>query len=105
MKYSSVLTAVTTFLATFSAAAPTFATNWVYIGHASTGEALYIDNDSIFKGQNGSDNLVVFTYSLNEEELSAIADCSKNEWYVEDYEEPFSPESQATQDMLNYVCN
>lgn len=103
MKYNSVITAVTTFLATFSAAAPAFATNWVYIGHASTGEALYVDSDSIFKGQNGSNHLVAFSYSLNEEELNAMADCSKNEWYVEDFG-TYSPESQATQDMLNYVC-
>ncbi|MBE9042796.1 hypothetical protein IQ235_18720 [Oscillatoriales cyanobacterium LEGE 11467] len=99
MKIKSAFTAVAASLATFAAAAPSLAVSWVYIGQASTGEAINVDSDSIYEREEG----IGFTYSLNDEVITAVAYCSSNQWYAEGYG-VYSPQSQATQDMLSYVC-
>ncbi|MDY6937626.1 MAG: hypothetical protein SWY16_08155 [Cyanobacteriota bacterium] len=103
MKIKSTFAAVTASLATFIAAAPSLATYWVYMGEASTGESVYVDRDSIAKGQGSQNYVVSFTYSLNEEEFIALGNCSSNTWYVEGYG-TYSPQSEATQNMMDYVC-
>lgn len=99
MPFRSAFTGVTACLATLSAAGASLATNWIYIGHVTTGEALSVDSDSIYGRRDG----IGFRYKLDSEIINAVAYCSSNEWYAEGYG-VYSPQSQATQDMLNYIC-
>jgi hypothetical protein len=73
---------------------------WQFIGTASTGESVFVDSSSIKK----SADVIDFTYRIKGEVLVARADCSGNRWYVNKYDRWYSPSSQATQDMLSYVC-
>ncbi len=73
---------------------------WKFIGKALTGEIIFIDTASIQKsGLN-----IIFTYRIGEEIITARADCSRNQWYANSYNKWYSPSSQATQDMLGYIC-
>jgi hypothetical protein len=99
MNIKSVLTAVTASLTTLAFTSPSFAANWIYIGNIATGESLYVDRDSIYGRSDG----IGFSYRLDAEIINAVAYCSSNEWYAEGYG-VYSPQSKATQDMLNYVC-
>jgi len=72
---------------------------WQSTGLASTGEMLAVDNESI-SVENGR---VVFKYRIGNETIFAKADCNNNEWYTEEYGS-YSPKSEATQRMMNYVC-
>jgi hypothetical protein len=69
------------------------------MGQASTGESVYVNNSSV-KKTTGSIN---FTYKIGNELVDARADCSGNRWYASNYGWS-SPSSQATQEMLSYVC-
>jgi serine/threonine protein kinase len=73
---------------------------WKLMGSASTGESVYVDSNSIKKS--GGD--IRFTYKIGNELISANADCGNNRWYAKGYGWN-SPQSQATQSMVNYVCN
>jgi hypothetical protein len=73
---------------------------WQFIGTASTGESVFVDSSSIKK----SADVIDFTYRIGGEVLVARADCSGDRWYVNKYGRWYSPSSQATQDMLSYVC-
>lgn len=84
----------------FTAIYPAIAENWIYMGDASTGEKIYIDADSISSGREG----VRFIYKIGNETLQAAANCDANTWYVLEYEQTYSPQSDATQSMINYVC-
>lgn len=79
---------------------PAGAEDWVYMGKATTGEEIYVDADSIYDGREG----VRFIYRIGNETLQAAANCNNNTWYVLQYDRTYSPQSQATQDMLVYVC-
>jgi hypothetical protein len=79
---------------------PAMAEKWVYIGKASTGEEISVDADSISSAREG----IRFTYSIGNETLQAAANCNNNTWYVLQYDTTYSPQSQATQDLLGYVC-
>jgi serine/threonine protein kinase len=72
---------------------------WQLIGSASTGERVYVDNSSI----STSGGSTRFTYKIGSDLINATADCNNNRWYASGYGW-YSPQSQATQDMLNYVC-
>jgi hypothetical protein len=73
---------------------------WQFIGTASTGESVFVDSSSIKESADAVD----FTYRIGGEVLVARADCSGDRWYVNKYDRWYSPSSQATQDMLSYVC-
>lgn len=75
-------------------------TGWELMGHASTGESVYVDNSSISK----SGDAINFAYLIGDEAVSGEAYCSANKWYASGYGE-YSPQSQATQNMLNHVCS
>jgi len=69
---------------------------WVFMGRASTGESISV-NDRIDSSGN-------FTYQIGSNIIRARADCSRNRWFAEGYGW-YLPQSSATQQMLNYVCN
>jgi hypothetical protein len=54
---------------------------WKFIGNASTGESVFLESSSIGR-----------------------AECSSSRWYVSKYDQWYSPSSQTTQDMLDYIC-
>jgi hypothetical protein len=73
---------------------------WKFFGKASTGESIFVESSSIKKsGEN-----VDFNYRIGSERLTASAECGRSQWYVEKYGKWYSPSSQSTQDMLDYVC-
>jgi hypothetical protein len=78
----------------------TVQSTWQFIGTASTGESVFVDSSSIKK----SADAISFTYRIGGEVLVARADCSGDRWYVNKYDKWYYPSSQATQDMLSYVC-
>lgn len=100
MKKSMVGVLMGAMVSLVTAVYPAWAENWVYIGKASTGEEIYVDADSISSAREG----IRFTYSIGNETLQAAANCNNNTWYVLEYDETYSPQSEATQQMLNYVC-
>ncbi len=100
MNKSTVSVLASSLLSIFTAVYPALAENWVYMGKASTGENIYVDADSIFAGREGKR----FIYRIGNETLTAAANCNNNTWYVLEYDETYSPQSEATQQMLNYVC-
>ena len=79
---------------------PAFAENWVYMGASSTGEPIYVDSDSISKGREG----IRFIYRIGNETITAAANCRNNTWYALEYDQTYSPNSEASQEMLVYVC-
>jgi hypothetical protein len=81
-------------------ATPAWAAYWVRMGTAATGEEVAVDRDSIYWAEGD----LYFTYSIGNEVINAIAYCDSNQWYAEGYG-TYSPQSDATQNMLNYVCN
>ena len=80
---------------------------WELLGTSSkTGEEVYLDRLSIFR----SGRFIDFTYKIGNDVLEAKADCNLNRCSainkVSRAEYGWnSPLSQATQSMLNHVCN
>jgi hypothetical protein len=80
---------------------------WEMMGASSkTGEQVYLDRSSISK----SGALIDFNYKIGNDVLEAKADCDSNRWSAinkitgTDFGWN-SPQSKATQSMMNYVCN
>jgi hypothetical protein len=69
------------------------------MGAASTGESVSVDTNSI----NKANETIRFNYKIGNDLIAANADCNNNRWYADGYGW-YSPQSQATQKMLNYVC-
>ncbi|MBP0005279.1 MAG: hypothetical protein J7642_16465 [Cyanobacteria bacterium SBC] len=99
MTQKSILAALAV-ASTVVVSSPALAVYWVRMGVASTGEVVAVDRDSI----GWYDGNLYFTYSIGSEVIDAIAYCRQNQWYAEGYG-TYSPQSEATQNMLNYVCN
>ena len=78
---------------------PVSSPSWTFIGTASSGESVFVDASSI----RPSGDSVDFEYQIGDEQIAASADCSGNRWYAEQYGW-YSPQSEATQSMLNFVC-
>lgn len=95
MKYG--LTSMIFVSSFFTISIPVFAVSWSYMGQASTGEDVYLDTDSITPARS-------FRYDIGGELINAQAYCDRNEWYVEGYGF-YSPQSRATQRMLDTVCS
>ncbi len=72
---------------------------WKFVGTASSGESVSVNTNSILP----SGNSVDFEYKIGDELIVASADCRENRWYTENYGW-YSPQSEATQSMLNFVC-
>ena len=72
---------------------------WEFMGAASTGEPISVETNSI----NQANDTIWFNYKIGDELIASKADCDDNRWYADGYGW-YSPQSQATQDMLNYVC-
>jgi hypothetical protein len=73
---------------------------WLFIGNASTGESTFVETSSIQK----SGETVDFKYRIGGEVLIGRAECSSSRWYLGKYDKWYSPSSQTTQDMLDYIC-
>lgn len=86
-------------------AAPAIAANWEYQGVAVTGEDVYLDLDSIQPHGRGG---YFFRYQIGRDQLSAYTPCD-GRWQVfnrnGDAQPLIRPQSQATRNMLNRVCN
>ena len=80
---------------------------WELMGTSSkTGEEVYLDRLSIYR----SGSFIDFTYKIGNDVLEAKADCNSNRWSavnkVSGADHGWnSPQSEATQSMLNHVCN
>lgn len=79
---------------------PVVAANWIDMGRSSSGESILVDSDSIRSQPEGID----FRYRIGNETIDATANCHANKWYADGYG-LYSPQSQATQSMINYVCD
>ncbi|CAD5920154.1 hypothetical protein PCC9214_00607 [Planktothrix tepida] len=100
MNKAKVSILVSGIMSLFTAVYPALAENWVYMGKADTGEDISVDADSIYAGKEGKR----FIYTIGNETLHAAANCNNNTWYVLEYDTTYSPQSNATQQMLVYVC-
>lgn len=102
MRKINLLTTIGSSLITMIiATAPAMAEEWIYMGKAVTGEEIYVDKDSIFPGREG----MRFIYKIGNETLQAAANCERDTWYVLKYDQSYSPQSDATAKMLDYVCS
>ncbi|MEO1622101.1 MAG: hypothetical protein AAFU53_13850, partial [Cyanobacteria bacterium J06632_3] len=72
---------------------------WEFMGTASSGESIAVNVSSIFPGE----EFIEFEYRIGDEYIFASADCFENRWYAEGYGW-YPPQSSATQNMLDYVC-
>lgn len=72
---------------------------WEFMGTASSGEGISVNVSSI----RPAGEFIDFEYQIGNEYIVASADCPENRWYAEGYGW-YPPQSQATQNMLNYVC-
>lgn len=82
------------------------AERWKFMGVSTkTREEIYLDDSNI----NSFSGTIRFTYKIGNDLISASADCAANRWNAknkntgEDYGW-ISPQSQATQSMMKYVC-
>lgn len=89
-------------------AAPTEATNpnsrsssTYYAGPASGGQSINVDLNSISRA---AYPIVEFVYFLGNEQVQSQADCNAGTWTTFPEQAVHSPQSQATQKMLNFVC-
>lgn len=87
--------------------APLSATQrWSPMGVSTkTGEDVYVDNNSIDR----SNGTIQFTYKIGDDIISANADCDSNRWHAKNKDTGqdygwISPQSQATQRMMDLVC-
>lgn len=102
MKLSGFVTTIASVaLTTLASVAPALA-EWVHMGQASTGEEIYVDSDSISWGSEAEG--VRFRYSIGDETLRASTKCDGS-WYVLEYDQYYTPQSETTYFMLRYVCD
>lgn len=73
----------------------------VYMGQAVTGASVNVDRCSIQRVSERSTN---FTYYLGQMRIQAQAHCRDNTWTTFHDQVVHSPQSTATQNMMNFVC-
>jgi len=73
---------------------------WVFVGFASTGEGIYVDDQKIQK----SENTTSFVYKIGNDFISASTSCSNNQWQIAGSSKLYSPQSKAAEKMLEHVC-
>ena len=74
----------------------------VYMGQAVTGASVNVDGCSI---RQVSERSIDFTYSLGQMRIQAQAHCQENTWTTFHDRVTHRPQSTATQNMLNFVCD
>ncbi len=74
----------------------------VYMGQAVTGASVNVDRCSI---RQVSDRSIDFTYYLGQMSIQAQAHCRENSWTTFHDGVTHRPQSTATQNMLNFVCD
>jgi hypothetical protein len=75
----------------------------LYLGITTEGQSVEIDTDSVQRnGQTGSWGSN-FTYYLGGERIPAGAHCGQGIWNVDGQD--YSPQSQATRNMISLVCS
>ena len=72
-----------------------------YAGQSSTGQSINVDLGSISQASYRS---VDFVYYLGNERVQSQANCKAGTWTTFPEREVHRPQSQATQNMLNVVC-
>ncbi len=73
------------------------------LGQASGGQLVKLDTQSIQRNAGGASWWSGFTYYLGNERINAGAHCGRGIWEVDGQE--YSPQSQATRNMLKVVCS
>ncbi|MFZ1026144.1 MAG: hypothetical protein WAN66_07990 [Limnoraphis robusta] len=73
------------------------------LGEASGGQLVRLDTQSIQRNAGGASWWSGFTYYLGNERINAGAHCGRGIWEVDGQE--YSPQSQATRNMLKVVCS
>ena len=102
MKLRSILTS-TFITVSLNMVNPVLAQNsnrWIYMGQAATGESIFLDSRSFVYSRDG----IRFAYKIGNEVINGIGYCNQNQWYAEGYG-MYSPQSQATRNMMRYVCS
>ena len=75
----------------------------VVLGTASTGETLTLDTNSVSRGTpKGTGLFITATYYLDNERIDASISCRNNYWVVG--ETQYTPQSQATQNLISTAC-
>lgn len=73
------------------------------LGTASTGETVTLDTDSVSTDRPAGTGLfITATYYLDNERIDATISCRHNYWVVEGTQ--YTPQSQATQNLISTVC-
>lgn len=73
-----------------------------YAGQASDGQSINVNLCSVSRASARS---VDFVYYLGDEQVQSQAHCAEGSWTTFPEREVHRPQSQATQNMLNTVCN
>lgn len=85
-----------------SPAAPTAPAGMLVLGTASTGQTVSLDTNSIPFTEGTYANA---TYYLGEEKLAASIHCGQNYWTVKGDSTRYTPQSQATQNLVTLACS
>ncbi|MBE9144087.1 hypothetical protein [Planktothrix mougeotii] len=77
----------------------------VVLGTASTGETLTLDTDSVsLWTPMGTGLFISATYYLDNERIDASISCRNRSWVVEGDSTHYTPQSQATQNLISTAC-
>lgn len=77
----------------------------VVLGTASTGETLTLDTNSVSRGlPSGTGLFITATYYLDNERIDATISCRYKSWFVEGDSTEYTPQSQATQNLISTAC-
>jgi hypothetical protein len=77
----------------------------VVLGTASTGETLTLDTDSVSRDRpGGTGRFITATYYLDNERIDATISCRYNTWFVEGNSTEYTPQSQATRNLISTAC-
>lgn len=99
-KLSTVALTICTILSQIKIAEAQSSNNY-YAGQSSGGQSINVDLNSISRASSKS---VDFVYYLGEERIQSQANCEAGTWTTFPERAINRPQSQATQNMLNVVC-
>jgi hypothetical protein len=75
------------------------------LGTASTGETVTLDTDSVSRERAaGTGYFITATYYLDNERIDATISCRYNTWFVEGDSTEYTPQSQATRNLISTAC-
>ncbi len=76
------------------------------LGTASTGETVTLDTDSVSRERaSGTGYFITATYYLDNERIDATISCRYNTWFVEGDSTEYTPQSQATRNLISTACD